>query len=208
MQDLAVAACLDGQPQEVLHLLSIDQTLQVCPMILLLCSEVSITYMCNQTDSSGNRRLHFESKKLAYSIANAPQESTLSLAPSCKHPACMWQVPLSRLLGHLVYPALLLQCLSGQALQAPLVQHTGPLRLARVISLPAQWCCLCFHQDTACPCSILHNTILACLSTQNLYERPIKQNVVCSPMKQLQQITLPLSLELRGIAPIAVSVHR
>lgn len=67
-EDLAAAACLDGQPQEVQHLLSIDQTLQA---------------------------------------------------------------PLFRLLGLLVYQALLLPCLSGQALQVPLVQHTGPLRLAQ-----------------------------------------------------------------------------
>ncbi len=66
MQDLAAAACLDGQPQEVQHLLSIDQTLQVCPMILLLlCDEVSIIRMCNQTDSIDNGQLHFESGKLA-----------------------------------------------------------------------------------------------------------------------------------------------
>lgn len=67
-EDLAAAACLDGQLQEVQRLLSIDHTLQV---------------------------------------------------------------PLSRLLGHLAYQALLLPCLSGQALQAPLLQHTGHLHLTQ-----------------------------------------------------------------------------
>jgi len=66
MQDLAAAACLDGQPQEVQHLLSIDQTLQVCPTVpLLLCNEVSIIRVRIQTHSSDNRRLHIESRQLA-----------------------------------------------------------------------------------------------------------------------------------------------
>lgn len=61
MQDLAAAACLDGQLQEVQRLLSIDQTLQVCPMILLLlCDEVTVKRICHHTDSSDNRQLHFE----------------------------------------------------------------------------------------------------------------------------------------------------
>ncbi len=90
MQDLAAAACLDGQLQEVQRLLSIDQTLQVCPMILLLlCDEVTVKRICHHTDSSDNRQLHFEIGKPACNIAHAPQESMLSLAPSCKHPACM-----------------------------------------------------------------------------------------------------------------------
>ena len=156
-----------------------------------------------QTHSSDNRRL-YEQKTC---IANAPKGSILSLAPSCKHPACMWQAPLFRLLGLLVYQALLLPCLSGQALQVPLVQHTGPLRLAQVIFPLAQSCCLCFHQDTASPCSSLHNTMPACLSIKDLDERVIKQHVVCSPVKELQQYALPMNLELPGIAPISVPVH-
>ncbi len=134
--------------------------------------------------TTGDCILRVES--LHQTLRMPPREACCPLHHVANPPACMWQVPLPRLLGHLVYQALLLPCLSGQALQAPLVQHIGPLRLAQVMFLPAQWCCLCFIKTLHVPAAAC-TTLSQRARASRIDERLIKQNVVCSPGKQLQQ---------------------